>query len=216
MAKLSRDAVLEQINWRYATKRFDTMKKIGDADIETIETAMSLSPSSYGLQPWKFINVQNQALRGQLRAAAYNQPQVTEASHVYIFAAKKGLDENFIDHYIQQVADVRGMSTENLKGFRDTMVGDLVKGPRSKIIDSWSQRQCYIALGFLLETACLLEVDACPMEGFDPAGFDKILGLEGTGWGTVCMAALGFRSPEDQTRQYKKVRFSKNEVFSRR
>jgi len=216
MAKVSREAILEQLNWRYATKRFDSSKKISDADFQVLEEALRLSPSSYGIQPWKFIVVQNPEIREKLKAAAYGQPQLTEASHIVVFSYRKNIDEAHVQSYINRTAEVRGIPTESLNDFKNMMLGDFVKGPRAPIADTWCQRQVYISLGFLVETAALLEIDACPMEGFDASAFDKILGLEGTGWGAICMAALGYRSSEDQLSKAKKVRFAKADVVSKR
>ncbi len=207
------EKIIEALNWRYATKIFDPNKKISQKDWSTLEEALRLAPSSYGLQPWRFIVVQNPELRKKLRAVAWNQPQVTDASHFVVVTTKDKIDEAFVDSYVQKIATVRGIDKSSLDGFRNSMVGDVVKGPRASKIQHWTQRQAYIAVGFLLETAALLHIDACPMEGLDAAAFDKILKLEGTGWGSVAMVGLGYRSSKDQLASAKKVRFDKSQVI---
>lgn len=144
---------------------------------------------------------------------SWNQTQVTDASHFVVFAYREKVDEAYIDSYITQVAKVRGISRETLKGYNDMMVGDLVKGPRSQIIQPWAQRQAYIAMGFLMETAALLKIDACPMEGLDPSKYDEILNLHGTGYKTVAAVALGYRHAEDALQSAKKVRFERDQII---
>ena len=213
MTTTTSNKLIEQLNWRYATKVFDASKKISDADWETLTEALRLSPSSYGLQPWKFVVVKNAGIRKQLRAVSWNQSQVEDASHLIVFASLKKVDEAYVDQFIAATAKARGLDVAGLKGYRDMMVGDLVKGPRSAIIGSWAQRQTYIAIGNLLTSAAVLEVDACPMEGLDPAKYDEILGLDKTPYATAAAVALGYRSAEDGYQNLAKVRLSTEEVF---
>ena len=210
---ITSNKLVEQLNWRYATKAFDASKKISDADWATLTEVLRLSPSSYGLQPWKFIVVKNPAVRKQLRPVSWNQSQIEEASHMIVFAALKKMDEAYVDHFIATTAKVRGLDVAVLKGYRDMMVGDLVKGPRSAVIASWSQRQTYIAIGTLLTSAAVLEIDACPMEGFDPSKYDEILGLNKTDYASVAVVTLGYRSAADKSQNDAKVRYSAEEVF---
>ncbi|MNK11970.1 putative NAD(P)H nitroreductase YfkO [compost metagenome] len=205
---MNHSTINEALNWRYATKKFDTSKKISALDWKVLQNALTMAPSSYGLQPFKFFVVENPEVREKLKASSWNQGQVTDASHYVVFAAKEKLDEEFIQKYINRIAEVRGVSQESLDGFKSSMVEALIKGPCAKTIDSWAQRQAYISMGFLMETAALLNIDACPMEGFDPQSYDKILNLEGTGWKTVSTVALGYRHPDDAYQNLKKVRFS--------
>lgn len=213
MTTATSSKIIEQLNWRYATKAFDASKRISDADWQTLSEALRLSPSSYGLQPWKFIVVKNADVRKKLRAVSWNQSQIEDASHLIVFASLKKVDEAYVDQFIAATASTRGLAVEGLKGYRDMMVGDLVKGPRSAIIGSWAQRQTYLALGNLLTTAAMLEIDACPMEGLDPTKYDEILGLDKSAYATAVVATLGYRSAEDATQKYAKVRFSAQEVF---
>jgi nitroreductase len=208
--------LIEVLNWRYATKKFDAAKKISAETWKALEQSLVLAPSSYGLQPWKFIVVENPALREQLKAASWNQTQVTDASHFIVFTTKEKISEDDVHEFMNLNASTRGMPAEALKGYADMIIGDLVRGPRSAMIHSWAQRQSYIAMGFLMESAALLQVDTCAMEGLDPAAYDKILGLEGSGYKTVAAMAVGYRHAEDKYASAKKVRFPAERVVQYR
>ncbi len=208
-----RELIRQALNWRYAVKRFDSTKKISPEDWSVLADSLLMAPSSYGLQPWKFLIVQKPEIRKQLTALSWNQPQIEECSHLVVFTNYKSMDEAHVKKYIQKISEVRGVPIEQLAGYQNMMIGDVVKGPRAAVIRPWAQRQAYIAMGFLLETAGLLKVDACPLEGLDPAGYDKVLGLTGTNFETVAAVALGYRSEADQTSTNKKVRFSPNDVI---
>ena len=212
MTTLTPTALVESLNWRYATKKFDPAKKIDTAIWQALEEALILSPSSYGLQPWKFIVVHDPALRAQLREKAWGQSQVTDASHFVVFTHRRDLTEADIDRFVARIAEVRGVSVESQEGYRQMMVGNLVKGPKHATIADWTARQAYIALGQLMTAAASLGVDTTPMEGLDPAAFDQTLGLEGTGYATVMACALGYRAADDAYAALPKVRFSKNEL----
>lgn len=204
--------VIEKLNWRYATKSYDATKKIADSDWATLEQALILAPSSFGLQPYKFILVTDPEVREKLKPAAWGQTQITDASHLVVFAYKKTLTDVDIDHFLDRTLELRGGSREALADY-----GNLIKGSAKKAVDGgyievWNSRQAYIALGFLLETAALLGIDATPMEGFEPAQFNEILGL--TDYSAVAVAALGYRNTEtDWLANLPKVRFSKDELF---
>jgi nitroreductase len=207
--------LLDALNWRYAVKKFDPTKKIAPADWTTLEEAVRLSASSYGLQPWKFIVVTDPAVREKLKPAAWNQSQITDASHLVVFTYKTDITEADVDHFVQVTAAERGMPAEKLAGYRDMMVGDLVKGPRHGTIATWASRQVYIALGTLLTSAAALGIDACPMEGFVPDQFDEILGLKSRGLASVVLTTLGYRAGDDHYAALKKVRFPASEVIER-
>lgn len=207
------EVISHALNWRYAVKKFDAQKKIGAADWKILKDSLRLSPSSYGLQPWKFIVVENPQLRQKLREVSWNQSQVTDCSHYVVLTYREKVDPEFIRKNMEKIANVRGVSVESLAGFEKAIIGDIVKGPRSLTIESWAQRQVYIAMGFLLETAALLNIDSTPMEGLDASAYDKLLDIEGSGWKTVAAVALGYRHSEDPFIQNKKVRFDENELF---
>ena len=203
--------IISALNWRYATKAFDTTKKVSDTDFNTIIESMRLSASSFGLQPWKFVVVSNPEVRAQIRAAAWDQTQVTDASHFIILTARKDVNEAFVDTFVSSVAKTRGMQVSDLVGYSDMMKGS-IKGKSPEALRAWVARQVYIPLGTALLTAATLGVDACPMEGFDPAQVDTILGLDKLGLESLAFLAIGYRSADDKTAAYKKVRFAKSEV----
>lgn len=204
--------IIQSLNWRYATKSFDATKKLTDNQLQLLKDAIQLAPSSYGLQPYQIIIVTNQEIREALKAAAYGQPQLTEASHVFIFARTKNYTTAHVDDYAANIIATRGVSAEAIKGFVDTMIS-AVENKTQDELAVWNSKQVYIALGVLLETAALNEIDACPMEGFDNAKFDEILGLDAKNLASVVIAPVGFRSAEDGYQHYKKVRKSQEDLF---
>ena len=212
MTNPNMEKLLNALEWRYATKIFDPNKKI-PADIwNTLERALVLSPSSYGLQPYRFIVLTDPAKRAELLPHAWNQKQVVDSSHFVVFTARTKMTEADVDHLIQHTRQIRKIPADSLNTYRDMMLGDLVNGPRSKTVHDWAARQAYIALGNLLTSAAVLGVDACPMEGFVPAEFDRVLGLENSGYATVVCCALGYRSPDDKYSKSPKVRFDAKEL----
>lgn len=214
MNPIAHDQALARLRWRYATKKFDPARKISAAVWDVLEQALILAPSSIGLQPWKFVIVTDPAVREQLRLAAYNQPQVVDASHLVIVCGKK--PPTFADaaRHVARTAEVREVSPESLEKFRKTVVGVIDKPAEQAT--SWAARQAYIALGMFLTTAAMIGVDACPMEGFEPAKFDEILGLSAHGVGSLAIAAAGYRAPDDKYAQLSKVRLPADEVIIRR
>jgi len=208
------ETLLTQLNWRYATKKFNPEKKISEKDWHVLTESLRLSASSYGLQPWKFIVVQNQDIRKILRPLSWNQSQIEECSHLVVFTTLKSMTSEYIDKFIQKTADVRDGSVEKLAGYRDLMVNNLVNGPKKDTIHDWAQRQAYIAMGSLLCSAALLHVDTCAIEGLDPLAYDKVLGLENSDYATVAVVALGYRHSEDVYQHAKKVRFDHDDVIT--
>ena len=202
----------QSLDWRYAVKKYDPSRKISQADWRTLSQSLLKAPSSYGLQPWKFIVVQNPALREKLREISWGQSQVTDSSHFVVFATSESVTSEHVEKYLGRIQSVRGVPAESLTGFRDVMTKNLVQGLGDKAL-GWTQRQAYIAMGFLLEAAALLQIDATPMEGLDPEAYDKVLGLEGTGWRSVAAVALGYRHPDDAFQAFKKVRFAADDVI---
>lgn len=207
MQAIAPNQLLDALNWRYATKAFDPAKRIPDATWAALEQALVLSPSSFGLQPYRFVIVSDPAIRAQLLPHAWGQKQVVDASHFVVFAARTDVKAADIDTFLQRTADVRGVSVESLAGYRGMMAGMLLSDGFKPIAPHWAARQAYIALGNLMTSAALLGVDACPMEGLVPAEFDKVLGLSGQGYATVVACALGYRAAEDKYATLPKVRF---------
>lgn len=214
MSKVDNEIIHQQLNWRYACKKFDSTKKIREADWNILAESLRLSASSYGLQPWKFIVVQDPEIRKQLLPLSWGQTPVTDSSHFVVITYKEKMDETHIDKFIAETAKIRGADKASLSGYKDMMMGDLVKGPRAQVINWWAQKQSYIAMGTLLTTAAMMEIDTLPMEGLDPAAYDKVLGLEGSGWKTVAAVACGYRSADDKYQFARKVRFDMTDVVS--
>jgi nitroreductase len=166
------------------------------------------------LQPWKFIVVTDPAVRAKLLPASYGQAQITDASHLVVFAAKKNFSEADVDAFINHSASARGVSVESLAPFRGMLVGGIVQAMNEPARDAWARNQAYIALGNLLTSAALLGIDACPMEGFDRAQYDEILGLNKQGFASAVIATLGYRAASDQYAAAPKVRFAKEQIFA--
>ncbi|MFI2743848.1 NAD(P)H-dependent oxidoreductase [Zhouia sp. PK063] len=204
---------IDKLNWRYATKSFDTSKKISEENLQILKEAMRLSASSYGLQPYKIFIIENSDLRNKLKAAAYNQPQITDASQLIVFAGKTDVTAQDVTEYMENISAVRNIPLEALQGFSDAINGAVVtRTQEAKAI--WTAKQCYIALGNLLSAAAHLNIDTCPMEGFNAAAFDEILGLKEQCLATAVIATIGYRSEEDQTQHYAKVRKSHENLFT--
>lgn len=216
MTALSPAALLETLKWRYATKQFDPAKKIDSATWAALEEALVLTPSSFGLQPWKFLVIQDPALKAKLRPVSWNQSQVEDCSHHVVFLVREKLGLEDIEHFVDRIAEVRGVDRESLAGYRGFMVGDLVEGPRSAQIFEWAARQVYIALGNFMTSAALLGVDTCPLEGLVPEQYDEILGLKGTGYRTLCACPAGYRAEGDKYASLPKVRYPLTEVIEQR
>jgi len=213
MNAIDRRQLLTQLHWRYATKQFDPHRKINPQDWAALEEVLVLSPSSFGLQPWKFIGVADPSIRQKLLSVSWGQRQVVDASHLVVFAVKKNLDESHVDRFINRIAEVRGAPRDSLSGYRDMMVGSIVKGLNDELRHNWAVRQVYLALGAFLTSAALLGIDACPMEGIDPAKYDEILGLDKLSLSSVVVVPAGYRAPTDKHSGLKKVRFAKEEVL---
>lgn len=204
--------LLDNLNWRYATKKFDATKKISSADLNTLKEAVRLAASSYGLQPYKVVIVENPEIREQLKAAAYGQTQITDASQIFVFANDLNAGAESVDAYIKNISETRGVPADALAGFADMMKGTIANlSQDAKNI--WTAKQTYIALGTLLAAAAELKIDATPMEGFNAAAFNEILGFDKLGLNASVIATVGYRHGEDDTQHYKKVRKSHEELF---
>ncbi|MES2238964.1 MAG: NAD(P)H-dependent oxidoreductase [Bacteroidota bacterium] len=203
---------LEHQNWRYATKKFDATKIISKEDLNILKEAIRLSSSSYGLQPYKVIIVENPELRAKIQPAAWGQSQIVEASHLIIFANETELNEEDIDNYIANISETRNIPVDSLAGYAGFMKSKILTLPED-LKNIWTAKQTYLALGNLLNAAAELKIDVTPMEGFVPEEVNEILGLEKLGLNTSLIATLGYRHEEDATQHYKKVRKSQDELF---
>ncbi len=215
MTPATAQSVVEALRWRYATKKFDPSRKIPESTWHALEQALVLSPSSMGLQPWKFIVIQEPGLREKLSAASWGQSQPVECSHFVVFAGRRGLDGTDVERHVSRTAEVRGVSRDSLKGYADMLHGGTGRGRDLGILDNWMANQVYIALGSFMTAASILGVDTCPMEGLEPATYDAILGLDGQGYGTLCACAAGYRSADDKYARLPKVRFKPDDVIVR-
>jgi nitroreductase len=207
--------LVDALNWRYATKKFDPTKKIPDADWAALEQAMVLAPSSIGLQPWKFIVVKDPDVKAQLTAASFRQAQATDCSHFVVFTVRRDLDADHVDRHIMRMVEVQGVTPESLAKFRTMTMRNLDKARAEGKLDTWQTHQIYIALGQFMASAALLGVDTCPMEGIEPEKFDEILRLKSSNYATVVACAAGYRLPDDKYATIKKVRFSAEDVVVR-
>ncbi len=216
MTTLAASDLVSALRWRYATKQFDAARKIPAADWSALEESLRLAPSSFGIQPWKFIVVETPALRAALREVSWGQAQVTEASHLVVLAVKQAVDAAHLDAYFADTARTRGVAVESLAGFRKVIDGFVAGKARAGELELWSAKQVYIAAGEFMTAAAVMGIDTCPLEGIDPAKYDQILGLAGTGYATQLAIAAGYRSAEDKYAATPKVRFPAAQVIERR
>lgn len=203
---------LENQNWRYATKKFDATKKISTDDLNFLKEAIRLSSSSFGLQLYKVIIIDNDDVRAKLLPASYGQTQIVDASQVIVFANFTHANNDDIDAYLKNVVATRNLPAESMSGYGDYMKGAIgYKSEDDKKV--WNEKQTYLALGNLLNAAAELKIDACPMEGFVASQYNEILGLNELNLNASLVATIGYRSDEDATQQYKKVRKSNEDLF---
>jgi len=213
MQTMPPDALLENLSWRYAVKKFDPARKIPAREWAALERSLVLSPSSYGLQPWHFVVVTDPEVRATLKAASWNQTQITDASHLVVLCRRTTMVRADVDRYVTRIAEVRGVPAASLEPYRGMMLGSVEKPGADH--STWNAKQVYIALGFFLTAAAALGIDACPMEGFDAAQYDQILGLTQRGYAATVVATAGYRASDDAYATQKKVRFLDSEVISR-
>lgn len=210
---LSADALVRQQNWRYATKKFDPARKIPAADWQALERCLVLTPSSFGLQPWRFVVITDPTTKSKLVPFSWNQTQSADCSHFVVFAARTEMTEADIDKLIHRTAETRGATVETLAGYRRLMLGILVPPMPGINIPHWAALQAYIALGNFMTSAAVIGVDTCPMEGIDRAKYDELLGLPAEGYHTVVACAAGYRADDDKYASLAKVRYAAEDVI---
>lgn len=196
--------ILQALNWRYATKKFDITKKVSDIDLNTILEAARLAPSSSGLQPYKLIVVENPEIRHVLVDATFNKSQLTTASHIVILATLKSIEPAYIEEQLDLNAIAQNVAKDTLIGLRERF--EKARDRHMHDVPAWAGKQAYIALGMMIETAALLGIDACPMEGMDAQKFDEILQLDSLGLQSQVMIAFGYRAVDDTAALRPKVR----------
>lgn len=210
---LSTDSLLAALRWRYATKSFDATRKIPAETWDAIEESLVLTPSSFGLQPWKFMVIQDPGMRSNLLAESWRQTQVTDASHFVVLTARTDLTSGDVETWIARMSEIQGAPVEALAPLKG-MIEGFAQGMSHEARHAWNVRQCYIALGQLMASAATLGIDTCPMEGISTAGYDHLLGLEGSGYATVVACALGYRSADDKYAATPKARFDRSQVIT--
>ncbi|MFD2872838.1 NAD(P)H-dependent oxidoreductase [Mucilaginibacter ximonensis] len=205
-------SLLDKLNWRYATKKFDETKKVSQEQLNSLLHAVQLSPSSAGLQAYRIIVVSDPEIKARLREASYGQQQLTTSSHVLVFAAETGLDGEYVKNYIDRIAQVRGVDRSTLELFENNIKNSVNSRTEEDKIN-WNKKQAYIALGVLISAAADLGIDATGMEGFDAAKYDEILGLKEKGLTTAVIAPIGFRAEDDHFSKAAKVRRPLDELI---
>ncbi len=213
MTTITTDELVKQLQWRYAVKAFDPSKTICEATWSALEQSMVLAPSSFGLQPWRFIVITDPALKSQLPSISWGQSQPKDCSHMVVFAARRSLDNDYVDRFLESIIDVRGGEKEKLKGYRSVMLSS-INGQSERLLE-WNTYQVYIALGQLMTAAAMLDIDTCPMEGIEQTAYDQLLGLDVSDYTTIVGCAVGYRHPEDKYASAKKVRFPSDQMVQR-
>lgn len=204
--------IIEDLNWRYATKKFDPTLKLSEEQLEIIMESLRLTASSFGLQAYKIFLIENPELRRELTAASYGQTPVSEASHLFIFCANTKVSEEDVSAYMSLISQERNVPSDNLQGFANG-IQNSVNNMSSEQLISWTTKQTYIALGQLMNTCAALRVDCLPMEGFDSFKYDQILGLETQNLTATLVCPVGFRHKEDASQHKKKVRKARELFF---
>lgn len=202
--------VIEALNWRYAVRKFSP-QRIDDKKIQKLLTATRLSATSYGLQPYRMIMVDDKSVRNKLFQYSLGQKKVVDCSHLIVFAAQTDISEAVVDRYVHSVAKTREISVDELKDMADHMKS-VFASMNSEKRREWAHQQVHIALGTLLTAAAMMQIDSCPMTGIEHAGYDEVLGLSNIGLETSVICALGVRHPEDRNALLKKVRYNQSEM----
>ncbi|GAB5418458.1 MAG: NAD(P)H-dependent oxidoreductase [Crocinitomicaceae bacterium] len=207
--------VLDDLNWRYATKRFDADQKLSVEQLAALKESIRLTATSYGLQAYKVLQVDTPEIREKLMEASFGQRPVVEASHLFVFCAYRNVEEADVYKYVNLIAKTRGTDPKDLEPFSIGIIGSLEKKSQEEI-ENWTTRQTYIALGQLLHTCASLRIDALPMEGFNPKQYNEILGLDKLNLTATLACPVGFRHAEDIAQFKKKVRKPNEELFDLR
>lgn len=202
------------LRWRYATKKFDPTKVVSDQLVDALLEATNLSATSYGLQPFKFVVIRNQELQDRLVASSYGQSQVAQASHVIVIATRTDIDPDYVSQYVDMLESERELGSGALDQQKAGMIGAL-SGMSDESKQQWAAKQAYLALGTLLAACATLEVDACPMEGFVSGEYNELLELSKLNLNATVVIPIGYRAPDDEAQNYKKVRRPLSEMVVR-
>lgn len=205
--------LLDKLNWRYATKIFDSSMKVSNEDLDFLKEVIRLSVSSYGLQMYKVLIIENSAIRKELRKASWDQSQITDASHLFVFCNYTGNHDKHIDDYILQILDTQKTADpEGLNKYGEFIKSDISNKTQSEL-QSWTEKQTYLALNNLIIACADRQIDACPMEGFDKQEYNRILGLDELGLNASVIAPVGYRSEKDESQNRMKIRKSIDQLF---
>jgi len=204
--------LIKNLKWRYATKQFDPSKKVSQENLDKLKKAVQLSVSSYGLQLYKVLIVENRAIRERLKEASWGQNQITDASHLFVFCNYTNVKDKDVDHYIELSARTQNIKIDVLNGYGDFMK-EKINDMESNEQQHWTKRQTYLALANLLNACAESKIDACPMEGFEAEKYNDILGLADKGLSAAVIATVGYRSQNDTSQFRKKVRKPLSELF---
>lgn len=204
-------SVLKQLQWRYATKKFDETKKLSTQKIQILKEAYNLTATSYGLQPLKLVIVSNPQKIKELMPLSFNQAQIGTASHILILCTEKNVDEKFIKNYFDLVEKTRNTPRDILNPFQEFLINSFSE-KTNEDIQNWAAKQAYLVLGNLLTVCAMEEIDSCPIEGFEPEKYDDYLQLAEKGLKSVLVLAVGYRAEDDMFSDFKKVRKSVNEI----
>jgi len=197
--------VIDKLKWRYATKKFDSKKILPKTKIDILKDAFNLTATSYGLQPIRLVIFSDKKIQAELVQHSMDQEQVEQASHILVFCIESIIDERYIKSYFKRIKNIRSTPESILKPFREFLIEDFEE--RSKeYIEDWATKQAYLAMGNLITVCALEEIDACPMEGFTPEAYDKILNLNDQNLQSVLVMPIGYRAEDDMFADFKKVR----------
>ncbi|WP_196885195.1 NAD(P)H-dependent oxidoreductase [Aureivirga sp. CE67] len=197
--------IIESLQWRYATKKFDATKKLTSEQIEVLKNAFSLTATSFGLQPIKLVVIENKEIRESLVEHSFNQRQVADASHLLVICIQDDFTTEDIEKYFSLVKDVRQTPDEILNPFKDYLVDTFSSKTKEDMHTSF-KNQAYIALGNLLNVCAVEKIDSCPMEGFNPEKYDEVLDLKSHNLKSALILPVGHRAEDDFMKDLKKVR----------
>ena len=203
--------LIETLNWRYATKRM-TDRKVSQDDLNAILEAVRLTPTAYGLQPFKVIVTENKELLHKIHKQVCPQIVIEQCSHLLIFKAFKKFSDEYVEGYLQEMKNSRNSTEEYIDIYR----GKIKKVTQNPVIDmfQWTTKQAYIALGFAMVAAADLRIDATPIEGFNPKALNELLNLDVSKEETVVLLTLGYRDEaEDHLANAPKIRKPMNELI---
>ena len=204
--------ILDALEWRYAVKKFDDKASLTEQQILEVKKVFNLSASSYGLQPYKMIVVQNPELKEKLVPARFGQQQISQSAAILVFAVRTDFGMDYIDQFFKDMSTKRQIPLENLEGYKNFMKGSFANKSEDEI-SSWATKQVYLTMGHMLASLAALQIDACPMEGLDPQAYDKILDLDAKQLKTIVAMPIGVRAPDDASATALKVRKDLSDII---